>query len=463
MKNFCLFCLLLGLICPTLAQDDQPPLAIVTSEVHGLYYMLECLIGTPHRSTEMASTYRSRVGNWGPISQAVKRWEECVVRDDFAQMLRSKENNDQQTVSEVLEALAVQSKSLEEFDQRASALIGPEYGAVLSAALLAMQPTYRDYWWQPSRLEQARTKISLQLAQGDFAKSFMRAQKFYRATLPKGEAPSLALIPFHQGILQDQASLNSHHSGVLQVQEIDLGATRHDLLAGTVFHEFLHVLWRAQISKERERWQQAFFSRGLLGRVAYSQLDEGLATALGQGWFQSKVSGETNSEVWDAEPVVDAYGKSLVSVVTPALDAGRPPTSLELTNMVDAFEQSVPDALTSFDVVAAHFTLVTSAQEVHQRLFQNEVMRLGPVRLSEVQSWEDESLNQGPFTVFWVRENERFKLRGRGWTKKETQGWSRYRLRETPRGWELAFIGPSQDLFNKLRELRKSKLHPEHA
>lgn len=452
----------MGLVWPALAQEDQRPLTIVTSEVHGIYYMLECLIGTPHRSPEMANTYRSRVGNWTPINEAVTRWEECVKNDDFAEMMRSKMKSGERTPSGMLEALAVRSANLEEFNRGAQAAIGPEYAAVLNAALVAMQPTYRDYWWQPSKLQNARTKISTQLAQADFGKKFQKAQRFYRARLPKGEGPTLALVPFHRDLLQGEALLRGHNAGALQVLEVDLGSESDDQ-AGTVFHEFVHGLWRNQEAEERDRWERAFLSRGLLGKVAYTQLNEGLATALGRGWFQPMAAGAASSDSWYAEPVVDAYGHSLVSVVTPALDAGRPPTDLELAGMVDAFEQSVPNALSSFDVVAADFAVITSSPEVHQVAFQNEVMRLGPVRDSKARSWEETGEKQGTFTVLWVRENERFKLRDRGWSKKETQGWSHYRLRETPRGWELAFIGSSNELFDQLREFRKSPLRPQHS
>ena len=84
MKLFWPVLFLSLMLCSHLSAEEPIKLDIKTSPTHGLYYMLECLMGQPHRSQIMGSVLKSRVGNWFPVEQGVELWKESLAGDELS-------------------------------------------------------------------------------------------------------------------------------------------------------------------------------------------------------------------------------------------------------------------------------------------------------------------------------------------------------------------------------------------
>lgn len=374
--------LLYLLICsmPVQAQNSaEMEIQVVASPTHGLYYMIECLIDQPHRSPEMASTFRGRMGNWGPAQDALNEWEKQMNSDALSSLRLPAVQGRTPTLSDVLEKVALQAKNGEDLTARAAPWLGPEAAAALRNVLLVVEPLYEQYYWPGGAIKRKRETLLSDLKKADFQTSFSHACAFYRGQLPPGHQPTVALIPYVKGITEGKVRTRGHNSGDLQVIEVVVGQDDPGR-AGVLFHEFVHALWAGQNPEEKNRWQERFEAHGLMGRLAYVQLNEGLATAIGNGWFDRKVQGQLNPKSWYSDPVIATYGRALYPVVREALEFGRPPTDAELDEMVDAFQRELPEAVSTFDVVAANFTTVSSREEAHQARYQKELMRLGQVK-----------------------------------------------------------------------------------
>ena len=414
----------------------------------------------PHRSKIMGSVLKSRIGNWFPVEQAIEQWKDSLAGDDLSTLTFPRVQNKSVSLDAVMEKTALQADSAQDFVHRVSPWLGPTHSEALSKAVTTLEPLYRRYYWSEASPLLAQRKAELQehLKRGGFEASFQRAAGFFHSQLPPGEMPVLALVPLIPPLGQKKVHTHGHNSGTLQVMEVRVDRPLTDE-AGVVFHEFAHALWWGQNLEERERWESVFHKNGLVGRLAYAQLNEGLATALGNGWFQERVSGSVDEGEWYADPVIDAYGKALLGVVREPLEAGRPPTDEELNGMVKAFQRALPGAVNKFDVVASDFLTVSSLPDVHRAGFQDELMRLGPVRWSRVRDWEEQSEEPtSTFRLYWLEPNQRGRLYNSGWTEQDVQGWTAYRLRQTEFGWELAFEGSVAELFTLLRELQKNGL-----
>lgn len=460
MKLFWPVLFLSLMLCSHLSAEEPIKLDIKTSPTHGLYYMLECLMGQPHRSQIMGSVLKSRVGNWFPVEQGVELWKESLAGDELSTLAFPRVQNKSVSLDAVMEKTALQADSAEDLVHRVSPWLGPAHSEALSQALTTLEPLYRRYYWSEASplLAQRRTELLEHLKEGEFEINFRRAAGFFHSQLPPGERPVLALIPLIPPLGQKKVHTRGHNSGTLQVMEVRVDRPLTDE-AGVVFHEFAHALWWGQDLEERERWKSAFTSHGLVGRLAYAQLNEGLATALGNGWFHQRVSGALDEGEWYADPVIDAYGKALLGVVREPLEAGRPPNDGELNDMVEAFQRALPGAVKNFDVVASDFLTVSSLSDVHRSGFQDELMRLGPVRWSRVRGWEEqEKAASSTFRLYWLEPGQRGRLQDMGWSEQDTRDWTSYRLRQTQFGWELAFEGSASELFDVLRGFQKNGL-----
>lgn len=449
-------CLMVGsLQGPAPAQE----LEVVTSEVHALYYLLECLIDEPHRSPEMASTFRGRVSNWTPLDLDLRAWRKAREGPELSGLRLPRVQQRTPNLSTVLEKVSLTAANATDLADRTEPWLGPEHNALLRRVLTRLEPLFRNYYWSPARepLAQRRQELIQALARGGFDQALTLAGRFYDGTLPTGQRPTLALIP-HLRSPGISGPTRGHNSGTLQVLEVLTDRDAADQ-AGTVFHEFVHALWSGQSEKERTRWEQRFASHGAWGRVAYAQLNEGLATALGNGWFQRRVQGELASGSWYSDPVIDAYGHALLPVVESALEGGRTPSDEELDRMVEVFRQALPQALQTFDVVAADLLVISSLPDIQQGPFQSEIMRLGPVRWSRARHWNEPNTQEtSTFRIYWLAPEERSLLEKVKWSPEERQGWQQFRLLERSWGWELAFEGTQAGLFQLLRHLQKEGL-----
>lgn len=437
---------------------------IVTSELYSLYYMVECLIDEPHRSPDMANNFRGRVGNWTPIEEALDQWRRHRESADLSTLKLPKvEGGYHPGISYILERVMLSSHDPVDAAARTRPWIGPQHAHALEEVLTQTAPAFHRYWWEPCRQPLAEKVASLKadLEKGDYKSALEATSMFYQAQLPPGEKPRVVLVPRLLEPGQQKAATRGHNSGTVQVMEVLVERPDKDR-AGVVFHEFMHALWKNREPSESRRWKERFHSHGAWGRAAYVQLNEGLATALGNGWFYRRIHRELDPGSWYRDPVIDAYGHALLAVVEPALNDARPPTDAELDRMVEVFREALPEALSDFNVVAAEFLTLSSHPEIQGGKFQNEVMRLGPVRSSHARHWdEDDEIPACSFTLFWLRPGERSLLQRQGWPDPGKSSWERYRLRRGHHGWELAFIGEMDELFSLLRRLQRDGLQEQ--
>lgn len=439
------------------AQDTQSlDVQVQASPVHGLFYMIESLIDVPHRSPEMASTLTGRIGVWGPVDRALQDWKRQVNSDALAKLRFPEVQGRTPTLSDVLEKVALQSEDGQDLAHRAAPWLGPEAAASFQRVLSTVEPHYHRYYWPGVSMEGKKAALMRDFEKGQFQQSFDKVAAFYRGSMPEGSQPTVSLIPYVKGVLEDKVRTRGHNSGDLQVVEVLIGKEDNGR-AGICFHEFVHALWDGQEQGEKKRWQNHFETHGLMGKLAYAQLNEGLATAIGNGWFDQKVQGTLNPKPWYADPVIATYGRALYPIIGTALEEGRPPTDQELEKMVRAFKTELPDAAYAFDVVAAHFSVVSGRPEIHQARYQQDLMRLGPVRSSGARGWDNTKPSRATFTLFWLQEGEKSLLKTRGWSQ-EALDFNRHALRQTSRGWELAFLGEHRELFELLRRFQSDGL-----
>ena len=461
MKCWKISLLVALLFAPVCSEEFE--LEIISSPTHGLYYTLECLMNAPHRSEELAESFRGRVGNWYPVQKAMDQWRKSLEGDELSTLRFPRVQGRTPNLVSVLEKVSLQSNDAADMAQRVSPWLGPDHARSLLKVLTTVEPLYQQYWWSEAAplMEKRMAEVAAQLEQGDFSDSFERAARFYDGQLPPGERPTLALVPYLRMPGQSRVGTHGHSAGSLQVMELVVDRPVDDDV-GVVFHEFVHALYAGQREEERQRWEERFASHGLWGKLAYAKLNEGLATALGNGWFQEKVLGELDNGSWYSDPVIDTYGKALLPVIREAVEAGRPPTDQELDRMVEAFRESLPDAADDFNVVGGEILTVSSRAEINHARFQDALMRLGPVRSSRARDWEAEPVTVATFRLYWLLPGERGKLADLGWSESDRTGWETHRLRQTESGWELAFEGDHEVLFALLGRLQREGLS-EHS
>jgi hypothetical protein len=160
-----------------------------------------------------------------------------------------------------------------------------------------------------------------------------QVRKFMRSKWPENTPFDTIIIP-----VPDEPS-SSHADSVGKTQIVEL--TAEDTFADqsdTLFHELCHSLWeranQKRIQKEFETYD---------GALAYLELNEALATALGQGWFRHVTyPNEAPRPVWYGRDITENYGRGLYPLVDDYLRSGRCFDAAFAKNATQIFAQKCP-------------------------------------------------------------------------------------------------------------------------
>jgi hypothetical protein len=154
------------------------------------------------------------------------------------------------------------------------------------------------------------------------------------------DAFEIALIPIPARGAKGVTSF-AHSIGYLQVLEMLEGDQVNHRL-GVLFHEIVHSLWHSQNPETRRRLRSAF--RGLEGRLAWQELNEALATALGNGLFQGKLDQKLPGHPWYADSSIDTYAGELAPILQRRLQEEKPLDEDFAREAQAAFLRSFPQA-----------------------------------------------------------------------------------------------------------------------
>lgn len=266
----------------------------------------------------------------------------------------------------------------------------------------------------------------------------------YDSTWPPDEAFVVALTPIPRRP-EEHFEAFGHSDGWFEVVEAPQGAPVKGQ-AGVILHELCHSLWSNRSPETVERLKRAF------PEAAYDQLNEGLATALGNGWFGQG----RPDQPWYNDPIIDGFAKALLPLLLPYLEARKPLDEEFAARAAAAFAARFPEADTDPVVVLRKVLLIANSDEIQRGGFQERVASLGPMRaiyaatpLSSPETLERYQSFQGA-VIFLVKPSERGLLTPFGLTRD---------VQRTEQGWRIVLSGETlAEQESALKALVGSKL-----
>ncbi len=419
---------------------------VEASPVHGTLYLLESLRGEAHHSRHLAKVFREL----RPPTE-----EDQALVDDFARLLQDESWNTlrlpgdgekRRTLSDVLEGISLQTRDVEDFVQRTRPLLSTEHHGRLARAMRHYVPLYDRLIYQPcqSSLSKQRSELSQVLGEREAALCLATIAALYQSDWPPEDAFVVALtpIPRKEG---DHFDCFGHSDGYLSVVEAPQGAPVLGS-AGVIVHELCHALWSNRPPQVAARLKQAFPAD------VYDQLNEGLATALGNGWFgQGKPD-----ESWYNDPIIDGFARALLPLIRPYLEGPKPLDEAFAVRATAAFAATFPEADRDPTVVLRRVLLIANSDEIQRGGFQQRMARLGPMRsihaatpLSSPETLQRYQDFEGA-VIFLIKPSERGLL-----TPFALSGLAR----KTGRGWRIVLEGETlADQERALAELLEQPL-----
>lgn len=429
--------LLVLLLAPARAWEVR----VQATPVHGTLYLLESLRGEAHHSRQLDKVFRQR----HPLTPAEERLladYSHLLEDEAWNTLRLPGDGEKQRkLAEVLEGITLQSRDLEDFLERTRPLLSTRDHARLSQVFRHFGPLYLEHVFTPCQpgLERQVQDLRADLEARHADDCLATIAALYQSDWPSEEAFVVALTPIPREPGEHFEAFG-HSDGYFEVVEAPQGAPVLGS-SGVILHELCHSLW----SNRSPETAEAF--RRLFPEAAYDQLNEGLATALGNGWFGQAGAGES----WYNDPIIDGYAKALLPLLKPYLEARQPLDAAFAARAAAAFAATFPQADHDPSVVLRKVLLIANSDEIQRGGFQERVARMGPMRslyaaspLSSPETLQRYQEFQGA-VIFLVKPSERGLLTPYG-----LQG----DRRQTERGWRIVLEGETlSDLESALGEL----------
>lgn len=323
---------------------------ISTSRICGLVYFVETIAGCAHTTPELRKWYLTKKSK-DPKRDKLDCQIYSNILDDEANLADTPDRTGRQmTLSQRIACMSTECKTLNDLQNKLKTILPYETYSSLLAIYKHFEPVYDTCIWKPQY-----KRLSEQL--DDFRRGVKRVQ-----LLPKLEqvrkfmsAPWPANMPFRTVIIPLPDELKSSHAdsiGMTQIVEVPAEQSFDDQ-SDILFHELCHSLW-GKVDQKKVRKQ---FER-IGGSAPYYELNEALATALGQGWFrQTSYPLEPPREVWYARDITENYGRGLFPLVSTYLQDGRRFDSSFVMQSSRIFQERCPQAGTDLlHTYAVHIT-----------------------------------------------------------------------------------------------------------
>lgn len=388
----CRMFILLSTLMLCLRAHGMPQVQFRVSHTHGLYNFVETISGLPNHSRTLReefekSTFHDEKAK-ALLAEFVALRQDLDVGFDFPDFPDQRSQG--QRLSALLAIASIQAADLRDFEQRAAGILPIDTHVKLFSVLKRFEPIYDAFLWRRSKPGLVTYVKALEKSARDWKMSemFARVERFYGANWPDD-------LPFVVGVfpLPDvRGASNAEAMGMFESVGVFVDPEDIPGRYGVVFHEICHSLFSSQprpLQQELEDW--FLKGTGWEGRMAYSLLNEAMATALGNGIAEGSAIGTLPRGEWYHDPLIDGYGKALVPVLKRWLASGKRMDASFAAEAVDVFRKTFPDVARRFDANLRSVNLAWDgipeggriADELRQRFRVLSIWRMSPVNAQE--------------------------------------------------------------------------------
>lgn len=318
----------------------------VAGEPCGLIDCLATLAKHPHSSNYL----RNYVLELHPLSK-----EEQTILDDYHHAIAAPSKQKPKfgriyNISDSLYALSSQASSIDELLSQIKTNVSPAQFSTIKTAINHFAPIYHSLIWEPCQADLAKQKneFEREAASALMAQRLMEVQVFMSSHWPIKNPFVIALVPIPVSS-SGKTPTSSHSFGSVQVVQVVKGqkfAQKSDV----VFHELVHALWHSRSAHQNRVLQKKYLNPTLTGHstidgaTTLHELNEGIATALGQGWFQNLVLHQPHYGNWCTDTETNDFAHRLRPLAAYYLNTSMPIDNIFIQNSIYNFKYAFPSA-----------------------------------------------------------------------------------------------------------------------
>jgi hypothetical protein len=348
MKNLLLsVCCFLGFFSK--GQNTPPSFEVKYSPVLSLLRYSEAASKVSHYSPTYRKLILEKIGeNNNDFKTLVADFQSIRMDYNFEWDQYPRSRHSERTTYDLVNIAAVNAEDLDDFGRRIIGLLPNDDMIHFINCLKKMKP-YHDQF-----LEGYEKKVKKQIKlykpyKKKLSFLFSKASSFY-GTKWSENIPfvvSLYPIPGKSGATSATPHGNTLVCAILADREKDYLSR-----LSIVTHEMCHILYDCQSAEKQvniEKWMKNNTSK--YRNLAYQYFDEGMATAIGNGWAFEVLNNRIDTTEWYADEIINQYGHGLFPLVKSYLRAGKEIDSLFVDEAIQIFEKNFPKSINDYNVL----------------------------------------------------------------------------------------------------------------
>jgi len=235
------------------------------------------------------------------------------------------------------------SKDINDFSERIIGILPHKTQVKLVETLKQSERYYDQMVWNKEQDNIAYMESQLSQYKSEIERLFLTASQFYGTQWDKKVPFKILLypIPTERGMTMAIpkgnaliCAFNAHN--------------KDDYIGrlGVIIHEMCHILYLEQSKTKQHQLDSLFVGNdSKFNRLAYTYIDEGLATAIGNGWAYKQIHGELDTMEWYNDAYINGFAHSIYPLVENYLDNKKSIDAAFVEQAIDLFGQKFPKAL----------------------------------------------------------------------------------------------------------------------
>lgn len=334
---------------------------IETNKITCLINFLETAANQIGTSSSFRSYINAKAKDNREFIDLVHRYEALNLNDQFRKQEFPSSRNAYRSTKDLIWIASAHSNNLSDFSQRIIGLL-PHYAHVELISILKDITTFYDDWiWREQQKNIKRIGAQLNEYTEEIENIFLKVSQFYGTNWNK-DIPfiiSLYPIPLETGNVTAVPKGNTLICGFLAESKSDFKGT-----LGVIIHEICHILYDEQpasLQHQIDQWIQQ--STSPFARLTYQYLNEGLATAIGNGWAYEQFIGKMDTSAWYNDPYIDGFAHAIYEDISLYLSEKKQLNQAFIAIAIRAFKKTFPHAIYDPIILMNEVHLFANAEE----------------------------------------------------------------------------------------------------
>lgn len=359
MKTRSFLCMLLCVPSFLCAQQDF--IKIEHNQILGSLTFISAASNQPGTAPSYKTVIDSLLGSDPTFQSLAARFSKIEVQSSIHREQFPEKRHPFTSTMDLLWIASANSTSVDDFAIRTIGFLPPNDHTELIDILKNVFPYYTKHIWEPTKTRRMAMEQAILPYTSQIEILFNKVDVFLGSGWSKTTPFKIMLypIPLKRGGTTAIPKGNNLICSYLSEREKEA----EDII-GIAIHEMNHILYDAQPLELQENIDSWFTtSTNPYAPLAYDFFDEGLATAVGNGWAYEQLNGQLDPKEWYNFEYINGFGKKLYPLVKTYMDTNRTIDQAFIEKAIVLFEEAFPKALTDLDILMNNLNFFSQNEE----------------------------------------------------------------------------------------------------